>query len=258
MKTHIQFILQTFGLASLTCLAPAFYAADDASDIIGLKPWVTLSGNFDAGYRKTQFFEKDHNTVVGQWDTRLELWLPPHDTLSYGPYLRFAGIASRRDPAWENALLAAPGAGFQVYPFSFPALKSPDSIIGKIFGPVRLFGEYNRMDYWGAVNSWRPVEQVRAGMEYWRARHVNETSEPVWSEFWTGLYWQSANEFDKHYDALVFANSLRLGARIPKSGFLSVFSPYALIESSLTENHDYYWENKLQAGGGLRIAPSQK
>jgi hypothetical protein len=258
MKTQNKHILQTLALAALICLEPAFCAADDASDILGLEPWLTLSGNFDAGYRKTQFFEKDHNTAVVQWDTRLELWLPPQETLSYGPYLRFAGIASSRDPAWENALLAAPGVGFQVYPFSLPVFTNADSTIGKIFGPVRLFGEYNRLDYWGHENTWRPDEQIRAGMEYWRARHVNETSEPFWTEFWTGLYWQSANEFDKHYDTLVFANSLRLGVRKPKSGFISTISPYAVIESSLTDNQDYYWENKLLVGGGLRITPSRE
>lgn len=238
-------------------LSPPVSGADSREDL-GFGRWLTISGNFDGGYRKTQFFEDNHNAAVGQWDTRLEVWLPPfREEFSYGPYLRFAGIAASRDPAWENALLAGPGGGFQVYPFSLAELRKPDSVLGKLLGPLRLYGEYNRLDYWGQVNSWRPDEQIRAGAEYWRARHVNETSWPWWTEFWTGLHWQSANEFDRHYDSVIFANAFRAGARIPKAGFLSAITPYAALESSLTENKNYYWENRLLVGGGLRLAPSR-
>src|SRR5262249_4681376 len=125
----------------------------------------------------------------------------------------------------------------------------------KIFGPLRLFGEYNRMDFWGHENTWRPDEQTRVGGEYWRAMHVNDDRPWWWAEIWTGVYWQSANEFDSRYHTWIFAGSLRAGVRVPERGWLSGFSPYAAIESSLTDNHAYYWENRLLAGGGLRYAP---
>ena len=236
------------GLNVLLVAACAF--AGDSSTDLSISRWLTISGNFDGGYRKTQFFTNNHNAAVGQWDTRLEMWLPPfREEFSFGPYLRFAGIAASRDPAWENALLAGPGGGFQVYPFSLAQFRKPDSFVGKLLGPLRLYGEYNRLDYLGRENSWRPDEQIRAGAEYWRARHVNETSWPWWTEFWTGLQWQSANEFDRHYDSVVFANAFRAGARIPKAGFLSAITPYAALESSLTENKTYHWENRLLFGG---------
>jgi hypothetical protein len=231
--------------------------AAESNSTLGFDDWLTFSGNFDAGYRQTQFFEPHHDAAVGQWDSRAELWLPPFRTnLSWGPYVRVAGIVASRSPAWENAWLAGPGLGFQAYPFSFPQFREGDSLLGKMFGPLRLFGEYNWQDYWGSENTWRPDHQVRVGAEYWKALNVNDYFSPWWLETWSGLYWQSANEFDPHYDTLVFANALRAGMRARDRGFLSAFSPYAAVESSLTGNDSYYWENRLLVGGGLRLAPS--
>src|SRR5262249_36737677 len=72
-----------------------------------------------------------------------------------------------------------------------------------------------------------------------------------------------------------FANSVRYGLRKPRGGALSAISPYLAVESSRTKydrtgtGHcafnnpsagpnpcDFYWENRLLAGGGLRFAPS--
>jgi hypothetical protein len=226
---------------------------------LGFDPYLTLSGNFDFDFQKTQFYARNQDAVVGDWDTRLELWLPPFRTnFSWGPYLRFAGIDSSKGAtsSWfDNAFLAEPGGGFQLYPFSLPYFRETNTTMGDIFGPLRLFGEYNCVDYWGAANTWRPTDQIRAGMDYWRARNVNDTDKPFWNEIWTGCYYQSANDFTDHYDTLVFANSARVGARVPGRGFLSMLSPYVVLESSFTGHPSYYWENRLLLGAGLRFTP---
>jgi len=224
---------------------------------IGFDPYVTLAGNFDVGYHQTQFFEPHHNTAVGQWDTRVEIWLPPsRKKFSWGPYLHLAGIGASQSQPWENAWLGGPGVGMQIYPFSASPFRRRDSKVGNLLGPLRVFAEFNRLDYWGAENSWRPTHQVRAGAEYWRARHVNSNVKFWWSEIWSGAWWQSANEFAPHYNTGIFASAVRTGLRVPNAGFLSVLTPYAAMESSLTDNRTYYWENKLVAGGGLRLAPA--
>lgn len=224
---------------------------------LGFDPYVTFAGNFDAGYHKTQFFELKHNVTLAQWDSRAELWIPPFRTsFSWGPYLRFAGIGASQDQPWENAWLAGPGVGFQVYPFSLSALRSSGGALRKVLGPLRLFGEYNRLNYWGKANDWRPKKQTRFGMEHWRALHVNDGSSSWWTETWNGLSWQSANEFDPQYHAWIFANAIRGGARIPQLHALSAITPYGALESSLTDQRQYYWENRLLAGGGVRFAPS--
>lgn len=238
-------------------LVPNAYA--QSKNTFNFEDHVTLSGNFDAGYRKTQFFEPHHNTAVGQWDTRAEFWLPSFGKrLSWGPYLRIGGIAATRTEAWENGWLGAPGAGFQIYPFSPFAARKSDCVACKVFGPLRLFGEYNRLDYWGNENGWRPTKQTRFGVEYWFARNVNDISRLCWTELWTGAWRQSSNEFASHYNTGILAFSVRDGIRVRKVHIWSAFTPYIAVESSVTDNVTYYWENKLLAGGGIRYAPALK
>jgi hypothetical protein len=224
---------------------------------LGWDPYFTFAGNFDFGYHNTQFFAPNENVVVGQWNSRAEIWLPPfRDDFSWGPYVSATGIAATKSEAWQNAWLAEPGVGFQMYPFSLPRFRNSSSKLGKIFGPTRLFAEYNPLNYWGAENSWRPRKQTRYGAEYWRSLHVNDTASVWWAEVWNGLWWQSANEFAPRYDTVIFANAVRSGVRAPKEGVLAILTPYVAFESSRTDNPTYYWENKLDAGGGFRIAPA--
>src|SRR5262249_54815009 len=130
--------------------------------------------------------------------------------------------------------------------------------------------EYNHTNYWGAENHWRPRSETRVGFEYWKAANVNEPSRYWWSEIWNGLYWRSSNEFTDRYDSVVFANAWRAGVRKPRKGAISLITPYLAIESSRTkysyggtkpcifgtDNCNFYWENRLVLGGGVRLAPS--
>lgn len=244
-------------LGLLVCCAIAIPSFAQSDRPLGYDPYVTLAGNFDVGYHKTQFFENNHNVLVGQWDTRVEVWLPPFRTnFSWGPYVRATGIAASKAEAWENAWLGGPGVGFQVYPFSLPRLRASSNRLVKILGPTRLFAEYNRMDYWGDANTWRPRKQTRFGAEYWRSMRVNNVTAPWWVETWSGLSWQSANEFSSSYKSWIFANAVRSGLRATRVRALSAFTPYVAFESSITDNQTYYWENRLLAGGGIRFAPS--
>jgi len=144
-----------------------------------------------------------------------------------------------------------------------------------------MFAEYNFTHYWGEDfpgqgTSFRPHHQVRSGFEYWKAANVNATDRYWWAEVWNGLYWQSANEFIDRYNSVIFANSVRLGARKAQSGIISTITPYMVVDSSLSKwRHlglvgcslapdprnplnpcDFYWENRLLAGAGVRFAPS--
>ena len=252
VKSSVYFLIMLASIWSLPLLAKDYFDG-----------WLGFAGNFDVAYRKTQFFESEHNVAVGIWDSRIELWLPPHKKdesgLSWGPYFRMAGISSSSKEAWENGWLALPGIGFQVYPFSLAQFRKDDSLVGKVFGPLRLMFEYNWLNYWGSENSWRPTHQIRTGAEYWRTHNVNKLDEFWWGEIWGGLHWVSANEFDPNYDSLTFAASIRSGLRLPiaatKNDLISMVSPYVALESSVNKNSTYYWENRLLIGGGLRLTP---
>jgi hypothetical protein len=244
-------------LAVFLCSFASRSAYAQPKNALGFDPYVTFAANSDVGYHQTQFFEPNHNTAVGQWDARAEVWLPPfRKKFSWGPYLRTAGIAASEPEAWENAWLAGPGVGFQVYPFSAAAFRKADSTAGRILGPLRAFGEYNRLNYWGREDSWRPHKQIRLGLDYWGARHVNDAAAWLWHEIWGGAWWQSANEFAPDYDTVILATAVRVGVRDPGSPLLGALTPYVAVESSLTSNEAYYWENRLLAGGGIRFAPA--
>jgi hypothetical protein len=154
------------------------HCAAQVSAPSGLGDWLAFAANSpDAGYRQTQFFKSHYNVGLVEWDSRVEVWLPPSRRgFSWGPYVRFAGIAASETAAFPNALLSAPGGGVQIYPLSFHRFRSATSEIGKVFGPLRFFAEYNRVHYYGTDNSWRPKTQTRVGFEYWKAVNVNDTS----------------------------------------------------------------------------------
>lgn len=224
-----------------------------STETLARNEWLTFSANIDFSYRNTQFFQEKYDEKFLQWDSRLELWLPPYrNNFSWGPYVRFAGIEDNYDQPWANGILAGPGFGLQVYPFSLDSASS--HAIGMWLGPLRFFAEANRQDYRGSDVD----EQVRAGLEYFLGLHVNENAYWWWAEIYAELIWQSANEFDEDYNSIICADALRTGIRIPNEGQISIISmvtPYIVLESSLTDNEDYYWENRLLLGGGVRFAP---
>jgi hypothetical protein len=225
-------------------------------DSTGIDNWLTVSANVDGGGRWTELFRQDHHVVLAQWDARFEFWLPPaRKILAWGPYARVAGIASTGGEPWENAWLARPGVGVQVFPaLLLPFLNSGEK--ASIAGPLRLFAEYNLVNYWGEEAAFRPNRQRRVGLDYWKAMNVNDPRRRLWVESWNGLYWQSSNEFTDHYDSFIVANALRVGLRFRDRGWTSVLTPYLVGESSWTENARYYWENHLVGGFGLRAAPA--
>ncbi len=262
----------TFRRGGLCCLALVSFAfavaappaaGAQAASPVEMGDTFTFPANLDGGYAKTQFYAPAYDTGVVQWDSRIEYWLPPgRSKFSFGPYIRIAGIAGSQSDAWQNEWIAAPGAGLQMFPFSAAPFRGVHNLVGAILGPLRAFGEYNFVDYWGAANVWRPRNQARAGFDYWKAVHVNDPSKAWWTEIWNGLYWQSSNEFTDRYDSVIFANSVRLGVRAPRRGVRSALTPYLLAQSSHTkydyagQTTDFYWENSLIGGGGVRVAPT--
>jgi hypothetical protein len=133
-------------------------------------------------------------------------------------------------------------------------------------------------DFPGQGTSWRPKNQAIAGFDYWKAVNVNSLDKGGWMELWNGLYWQSANNFTDRYDSVLFANSGRFGIRKANSHILSAIGPYLTVQSSISKYRrlgtkgcflvpdqnsrdpqnpcDFFWENGLLLGGGMRVAPS--
>jgi len=78
---------------SCICFVSLFFLSGNActgqeSTSLSLGKWFTASADLDGGYRETQFFTRHYNTGVFQWDSRVELWLPPfRSKRRWGPYL---------------------------------------------------------------------------------------------------------------------------------------------------------------------------
>jgi hypothetical protein len=267
-------------LATLVGFVGALFATSTAVrgqevDAIGVSNWLTFSANVEGGLRATQFYVPHYDTGVFQGDSRLELWLPPfRDQFSWGLYLRSGIVVGSKSDWFQNAWLARPGLGAEVYPFSAGRFQDPSSRVGAWLGPVRAFAEYNLVDYWGVTNSWRPRRQTKTGFDYWKATGVNDSSRPTWLEVWNGAYWQSTNDVTDQYDSWVFATAIRLGVRRPGRGILSSVAPYAIGLGSRTKYDiagsqgcalgqvggppnpcDFYWENNAALGVGVRVAP---
>lgn len=251
------------GIILQIILAPIAVFAEDAtteSDSGGFR--LQYSGYIDESFRETQFFQKYFDNDFFVWDTRLELL--PNEGFTFGPYARFAGNLSGHDDSgnsnagFENGLTAAPGGGFEVYPFSLPDFNNNGNlnVVGYLFGPMRLFGEYNVVDYqsFGEQNGWRPRRQVRAGFDYFATYNVADIREWLWVEPYASVTFQSSNEFDNNYDGTIFGTSLRSGVRIPNDGIVSWISPYVVEESSITSHPGYAFENYCHLGGGIRLA----
>lgn len=271
LKTPMSYLL----VVASAVLLPALTKGQQPNVTGQPTDWLTFAANIqEAGYRKTDFYRPDYNLGIFIWEGRAEIWLPPHREFSWGPYIKFAGVAQTDTTAYPNALLGVPGFGLQLYPFSFPQFRKRGSKVGAVLGPLRLFGEYNRIKFLGAENVWRPTSQIRGGVEYWNAINVNTTSSSWWLEVWNGLSWQSSNEFSSNYDSLVLGSAWRSGVRKRKSGVLSTITPYVALQTSKTKYDragtqncifasptagpnpcDFYWENGLMLGGGLRFAP---
>jgi hypothetical protein len=104
--------------ALFVLLSPSLYAcSSEDSKGLGLGDHITVSSNLDGGYRKTQFFSPHYNTALLQWDSRIEIWLPPfRDKFSWGPYLHIAGIKGTQNDAWQNAWLTSLSTEFLAIP----------------------------------------------------------------------------------------------------------------------------------------------
>ncbi len=219
-----------------------------------LEDYFTVAGNFDLSWRATQFYNHQ-DTLLAEMDSRLELWPTGRQSFTWGPYLRIAGNASdRSDRFFENVWLAEPGSGgLQCYPFRFDYFREPGNLVGEIFGALRLFGEYNIVHYRGSEDFWRPNRNIRAGIEEYVQRYVNDTHKPYWFEVYGGLIWQSTQEFNA--TAVIFSQSVRAGVRLPNAGIVSCFTPYLAIENSLADHPDEFYNNALMLGAGVRFAP---
>lgn len=217
--------------------------------------WLTVTALADGGWRSTLFYRDDFSSWYMHWDARVELWLPPfRRALGWGVYARGAVTDGETRAFFESVWSAGPGIGIQVYPFAPGSLDWLWSPAAELLYPVRVFLEESEVRYWHDEDAARPDHLLRGGVDLYRGRFVNEHTRPVWYELFHETSWRSANEFDPSYRMMVTGTALRVGARVPR-GWSAWCSTYGLAELVRSAEADYFWENRVLYGGGLRLAP---
>lgn len=121
--------------------------------------------------------------------------------------------------------------------------------------PLRMFGEYNRVSAFGGPDRPQVHRQVKYGVEHLLSRDLNNTGSLWWIETDNTFHWISATEFNPRYRSWLLRNTEAFGIRRPHRGYLSVISPFVTVDSAVTAKTMYYWDNRLVAGGGVKLTP---
>ncbi|MGR3310136.1 MAG: hypothetical protein ACUZ77_05110 [Candidatus Brocadiales bacterium] len=140
----------------------------------------------------------------------------------------------------------------------------------------RLFGENLDLEWW-AGDWWQAEHDLRIGIDYWYEWNVPggegwpyekekalESHLKLWGELWMEGSWRKTNFFSTDYNSWTFGTAEKLGIRAwnwrasPESKISVHLMPYVTMEASVSEKNDFFWENRLLAGGGIRLMPRIK
>lgn len=210
----------------------------------------------DWTYRQTNIYLDDYN-FVGGWSYVKIVWdrinlKGENQRLPFGLYLSGTIAGSNQDKPWENNYVF--GIGLEKY------ILDDVKDIPALLKNIRLYAEYLKIGYTKQeAEEWVPDYDVRIGLDLYKDFGIGpeKSSKSLWSEIWSNLCWQKTNFFSDEYESIIFAYNFKFGLRFPRSTSISLM-PYFVSEASWTSQHDFFWQNRLFLGGGLRIMPFQK
>lgn len=221
----------------------------------------------DSSYRDTNFFTDDYHGPVSTLQTRLifprlsELFdskIPLPDPFIEGTWTRL------KDIDWEDRNTF--GAGIEWRPFAnvdkyggdYSYLSAASerlwTSLVEYLTPLRFYVGYLWTDYIydDPSYSWRPKQDVRYGAEFYQ-EYQQYDNRLLWGELWADASWRKTNFFIDDYKSWTFGAVPKIGFKIPRDKELSLM-PYLTLPVSVTERRDF-WENKIEAGIGIRIMP---
>lgn len=146
------------------------------------------------------------------------------------------------------------------------------------FRSFRLYGEYLDLEWW-AKDTWQAGHDLRFGIDSWyewnvpsgygwphkedeeKKKQTLESFLSPWGELWMDGSWRKTNFFNTDYESWTFGTTGKLGIRVwnwntsPESKISVHLMPYITAEASVSEKNRFFWENRLLAGGGVRLMP---
>lgn len=219
----------------------------------------------DFTYRDTNFSRGGYNTITGWWETRFilrtkEKISPEYRFLMFEPYGKFTLALSGKSSAWENNLVY--GLGLENRFLS--TWNTDRNPCKELASRLRFYFEYLGMTpIKDQPDPWVPVNDLRVGVDLWKEWNIPPDpkvykDDPLWGELWFILGWRKTNFNLSDYKT--YNNGLmgRLGLRhdkplcLTESGVQALLLPYIMVETGYT-GKDYFWENRLNVGGGLRF-----
>lgn len=244
---------------------PAMSWAAQVNEKAGEFRMLDIQSYGDFAYRDTNFTHGGYNTINGWWETKFILRVKEsipkqYRFLMFEPYGKFTLAASGKSYAWENNLVY--GLGLEN---RFLSTWDGDPMpLKELASRLRLYFEYLGMtSIKDQPDPWVPLNDVRLGVDLWKEWNVppdplDYKGDPLWGELWFNLGWRKTNFNLPDYKTYNNGLMARLGLRHDKplcltdSGVQALLLPYVMVETGFT-GKDYFWENRLNAGAGLRF-----
>jgi len=210
----------------------------------------------DVAYRNTNFYKSDYHGLVLSMENRvvfprfsefIDAPIPLPDIFLTGIFKRLT------DLDWEDRLDY--GIGVEWRPFS--QAKFLDTPVLHWIKLLKFYIVYLRTIYLQYQDewSWRPKDDVRAGVEFYHEYHLDDSSR-YWAEVWGDASWRITNFYVDDYDSWTFAIVPKFGVKLFPDRAYSVM-PYFTGELALTGRTEY-WQNRTLAGVGIRMMPFRR
>ena len=224
----------------------------------------------DSSYRTTNFDAVNQDRMVGWWENRM-IFKYKQDIennvlkhLAPEPYLKVLLTLSDKNFFWENNLVF--GVGVEVrFLDGIEALDKPHL---DWMQRLRLYSEILWISY---LNDQAGPEvddsDFRVGLSFWEEWNIPPnklTKSVLWGETWFDLSYRTGNFSDTSKQTYFGGLMSRLGLQMNnlfsdaepelKDGLSLFVLPYVVLDTALTGN-DYYWENRINLGAGLRLMP---
>jgi hypothetical protein len=122
---------------------------------------------------------------------------------------------------------------------------------------VRIFAEYlGQRGFRNEKPSWNPREDRVVGFDIWReygAAAPRPASYPgtLWAELFLGAVYHSTAFYQSDYNGIQWGGNLKLGTAHGRREL--PLMPYVMLDINGTSEYNYFWQNRLIVGLGLRI-----
>lgn len=243
-------------------IPPGLGTESSAKSVTVKRMAVDFQSYGEFSHRNTNLYHEDYDSIAGWWENRLIFRYkhvaihPLMQRMLFEPYGKFTLAASEKQFPWENHVVYGFGLENRILD-RWKRLNSP--WLSWLYR-LRLYVEYLEIEYTkDEAEDWVPDHDFRYGFDLWKEWNIPPEAEDsyLWGELWANVGWRKTNFFESNYETYSSGALTRLGIK-PKNSleigenFKINVMPYLMLEASYS-GKDYFWENRLNIGGGIRV-----